>query len=329
MGSGAQPLVSLFQLMYEYSISDFVLMLNGLLTASNMLKFAKSPHEALPDPEWLHALNVSIDGLHILAEKMELDSSLVDQISKLRNSTSDGKCDLPAIVVKDKLDTIIDGVQENLGSRHFMYVPRDQAPYWENPELFGEDFLIGFPKAAVWEMKEAGNCYAVGRWTACVFHAMRVAEHGLRRLAKRLRVTISSKGKNCPLEYGDWETVITQIRNKIKETRLLPRGPKRERALQFYSTAADHCEYMKDIWRNEASHARRVYTKAESRAALTRVSDFMKPLAKTEADAVVRKRIRAAKLKSMGNLVSLKTLMSLAPDEAYRKFGGPPVTTKT
>src|SRR5438270_10803523 len=146
-----RALVSLFELMYEYSISDLVLMLSGLLTASHMLKYAKSPHEAIPDQEWLQQLSVAIDGLHILAEQIEMDMSLVDQIAKLREVTGREKCELPANVIKD--------------------------------------------------------------------------------------------------------------------------------------TAADHCEYMQDIWRNETAHARRTYNKSESLAALNRVREFVTALANTEADA--------------------------------------------
>lgn len=326
-------LISLFELMYEYAINDLVLMLTGLITASEKLGIANNPHEPIPDPPWLHDLSTTLDGLHVICGHIQLDSSLMDQIVRLKGSIRDGVCSLPATVLRDRIDTIVGCIQENLRSRKFMYVPQDQAEYWENIQLFGDDFLIGFPKAAVWEMREAGNCYAAGRWTASVFHSMRVAEHGLRRLAKRLRVTISSKGKNCPLEYGDWDTVITAIRNKIKALRQLPRGPRREASLQFYSEAADHCEYMKDIWRNEASHARRLYTKSESRAALRRVQEFVAPLAKTEADAVVRKRLRAAKMKSMG-LTNLAALLGSEPKrltlgQRIAGFGKPPVSEDT
>jgi hypothetical protein len=189
-----------------------------------------------------------------------------------------------------------------------MFVPADQAEYWDDPEMFGDDFLIGFPKAAVSEMVEAGNCFAAARWTAAVFHCMRVAEYGLRRLAKNLRVTISSKGKTCPIEYGDWDTVITAIRNKIKETRTLPRGPKKQQNLQFYSTAADHCEYMKDIWRNEISHTRRRYNKAESLAVINRVREFVRPLAITDAKKAIKKHMNARKSKP-NSLALLRDLL--------------------
>jgi hypothetical protein len=324
-GRERPTLVSLYALMYEYSIDDLVLMLSALLTSSNMANFAKAPYGAISDRDFIVSITVSLDGLHKLGTAIELDSSLLQQISDLRRETESGTCDRPAIVLTERLASIIRGVHENLRSRRFMYVPRDQSLYWDNIDLFGDDFIIGFPLAALLEMIEAGNCYAAGRWTACVFHSMRVAEHGLRSLAKRLKVKLTDKRKSCPLEYGDWDKVITAIRNRIKDIRLLPRGPKKERELQFFSESADHCEYMKDIWRNEISHSRRRSTKPESAAVLNRVKEFVTPLAKPQADEAVRKRIREAKIKSLGRVVTLKELMEREGQEVFKKYGNPPL----
>ncbi len=117
--------------MYKYDINDLVLMMTGLLTASVMLKFAKKLAEPVPDPEWLNRLSVTLNGLHKLGNSIDLDSSLLEQISHLSTQT-DKECLVPAMVIKDRFDSIIAGVQNNLNSRKFMYVPGDQAIYWDN-----------------------------------------------------------------------------------------------------------------------------------------------------------------------------------------------------
>jgi hypothetical protein len=137
--------------------------------------------------------------------------------------------------------------------------------------------------AQVWEKipkcrydaEEAIYCYALERDTAVYFHSMRVAEQGLRRLAKRLRVTLTHKGARQPIESADWNDVITGINNKIKTIRNLPRIPKREIQLDIYSDAADHCTFMKDIWRNKVSHSGKPYKPSEALSAMERVRDFM------------------------------------------------------
>jgi hypothetical protein len=315
--------------MFEYSIDDLVLMVSSLLTSSNMANFARAPSDPIVDRDFIVSITVCLDGLHKLGAAIELDSSLLAQISDLRGETESGTCALAAMLLRDRLATIIKGVNDNLRSRKFMYVPRDQAAYWDNIDLFGDDFIIGFPRAALLEMMEAGNCYSAGRWTACVFHSMRVAEYGLRILAKRLNVTITHKGKQCPLEYGDWNTVITGIKKKIADIRQNQKvGPKREQALQFFSDAADHCEYMKDIWRNEISHTRRRSTKSESLAALNRVRDFVTPLAKPQADAVIRKRMRDAKVASLGRIITLRDLLNREGQNIADRYGMPPEKNK-
>jgi hypothetical protein len=174
-----------------------------------------------------------------------------------------------------ELKMLRDSIQSKLGQRLFMYVPTAKAEYWQMSGPFPRSRLPQAVKDTQWEIDEAGNCYAGGRNTACVFHLMRAAEHGLRMLARRLRVKLTHKGKAMPIEFGDWNAVIVGIKNKICQMRKLSAGPKRQAKLEVYSSAADHCEYMKEIWRNNLAHARRPYNDLEAAGALARVLDFM------------------------------------------------------
>jgi hypothetical protein len=161
----------------------------------------------------------------------------------------------------------------------FAYISSDKRKYFEQEKLFGEEVYDKFERARA-DVKDAGNCLAASLATASVFHSMRVAEHGLRRLAKKLRVKITHTGKPCPLEFADWEKIIMAIKNKITEARHIPAGPKRQQKLEAYSNAADHCEYMKDIWRNNMAHNRKAYLHAEALGVFERVRDFMMFLGK-------------------------------------------------
>jgi hypothetical protein len=266
--------VSLRELMFEYAINVLVQGVSGLLAASTVLAYAKDP-QSPADPKNLKSLSKVLFGLHVMGKDIGLDSSLLEQIDTLNKLISRENCKTPTTRIETRVDLVVQGILGNLDSKKFMFVPADQASYWENRTIFGDDFLAEFGEAAGVEAVEAGNCYAAGRWTACVFHSMRVAEYGLRKLARTLKVKISDRGKVCPLEYGDWHKVITAIRNKIADIRKIPAGPKKAEALRFYSDAADHCEYMQDIWRNEVSHARRHYSKDESLAVMSRVREFI------------------------------------------------------
>lgn len=179
--------------------------------------------------------------------------------------------------IRNQAKILLETIDSELCYRRFAFVPSDKAALLDKIEHDWKKVWSAFDKAQD-DTQEAIKCYALGRNTACVFHLMRVAEHGLRRLAKRLGVTLVHKGQNHPLEYADWDKVITGIKNKIAVARTLPHGKKRADTIQFFSDAADHCSYMKDIWRNEVSHARRRYTDVEALAALTRVHGFMELL---------------------------------------------------
>jgi hypothetical protein len=161
-----------------------------------------------------------------------------------------------------------------LEARKFLYVPQDKDEYLLKNRLFGNSVYQTFPSARK-ELTEAGTALAMDLYTACVFYLMRVAEHGLRELALRLRVKLTHKTKLLPLDFADWNQIITGIKNKITAARTLTPGPKKQAKLEMYSSAADHCEYMKDIWRNTASHSRKSYTKLEALQAMDRVRDFM------------------------------------------------------
>ena len=97
-----------------------------------------------------------------------------------------------------------------------------------------------------------------------------VDDHSL--LRKALAKLIGSFENYAVLFEGDNGK---EIKNKITRARTAPAGPKKQAKLEFYSDAADHCVFMKDIWRNNVSHSRKPYKPGEAQAVLERVRDFM------------------------------------------------------
>ena len=98
-------------------------------------------------------------------------------------------------------------------------------------------------------------------------------------LLKKSGVKLTDKGKPQSIEFATWDKVITGIKTKIADVRLLPQGLRKNRNLQFYSDAAENCTYIRDIWRNEISHTRKNYNEGEAIGILKRVEDFMRLLA--------------------------------------------------
>ena len=176
--------------------------------------------------------------------------------------------------IRRELRAMRKGIEVELGKQCFAHISPTNYKYFEQEKLFGDQVYEKFENARQ-DLKEAGNCLAASLPTASVFHLMRVAEHGLRKLAKKLKVTLTDKGRSCPIEFGDWNKVITAIRKRIEEAHKLSASPKRKATLEAYSSAADHCEYMKNIWRNNMAHTSKPYEDSEAVTVMDRVRDFM------------------------------------------------------
>lgn len=183
----------------------------------------------------------------------------------------------PEVIQRD-LEHIQTSLRVELEQHHFLYIPSSRAKYLRKSSLFGPSVHKSFPEARE-DIKSAGTAFAVELYAACIFHLMRVAEYGLRELGRKLKVQLTDKSKGVPLEYSDWNKVISGVRLNLNAARSLPQGAKKQRNLEMYSRAADHCEYMKDIWRNSISHARGSHSQPDALQAMEHVKGFMQLLA--------------------------------------------------
>jgi hypothetical protein len=161
-------------------------------------------------------------------------------------------------------------MRAELKAHVYLYVSRDSAPFLQQPFAKWEEARKAFPSTE-YDIREAGNCLALGRATACVFHVMRVLEGGLCALAKKFDV---------PFEHKAWGEIINRIEKEIRQINQRsekPRGWKDDE--QFYSEAASQFMHFKNAWRNYTAHRQFKYTEEEAEAVYRHVRDFMKHLA--------------------------------------------------
>jgi len=145
------------------------------------------------------------------------------------------------------------------------------------------------------DCEESVYCYALERNTASVFHSMRIAEIGLRALARRMKVTLP-KGK--PLEWAEWQQVLKEMSNITEKISLTKKaGPAKDELLEFYRGAIGQFYGFKDEFRNQVMHVRKNYDEFQAASALTRVRDFMEKL--------------AGKIDQKGRVVKLPTGMTI------------------
>jgi hypothetical protein len=170
-------------------------------------------------------------------------------------------------------------IQSELQYRRFAFVTREKGEIWDKKASAWAAVWQKFPEAKE-DSESAVDCYALEQNTACVFHLMRVAEFGLRALAKKLNVKLTDKKAPQPVEFATWEKVLNGIRGKLQAAHAMAKGERRKRKLQFYSDAADQCSYIRDLWRNEVAHTRTSYNDGEALGVMTRVRQFMELLAR-------------------------------------------------
>jgi hypothetical protein len=102
---------------------------------------------------------------------------------------------------------------------------------------------------------------------------MRVAEHGLRAVAKERRVKLI---KNKPIKWATWQEIIRAIRDAQAEIgKTKPAGPGKDEALAFYSGAVSHLEAFKDKYRNLVMHVRENYDEHQADGVMMHVREFM------------------------------------------------------
>ena len=129
---------------------------------------------------------------------------------------------------------------------------------------------LGSFRSAKKDIDEAVDCYACGHETACVFHCMRILEHGLRELASAVNLTF---------DVQVWNDIINQIESAIRDLgNSWGRSTLKSEWMGFYSEAAKEFFHFKDGWRNHVSHNHATYDEPSARNVLEHVRTFMNHL---------------------------------------------------
>ena len=150
--------------------------------------------------------------------------------------------------------------------------PKGQGPEVRLSPFFHDTVTTAFP-SATYDIREAGNCYAMGRSTACVFHLMRVLETALGALGAIFNVSLA---------HTNWAPAIDEIEKKIRDMHRDPVWkalPDCKEQQEFYAQAASHFGVLKDAWRNYTAHVRGRYDEDEAESILRNIRDLMQKLA--------------------------------------------------
>lgn len=182
--------------------------------------------------------------------------------------------------LKHQVKILHEAIHADLCYRRFAYVPSAKGALHDGFGSGWEEIWTKFPESKE-DSQHAIDCYALEQNTACVFHFMRVAEVGLRNIAKNVGVKLTDKRKPMPIEFATWDKVINGIKSKLIQAHALSRSVRKNERLRFYSDAADQCTYFRDLWRNDTAHTRKHYDEGEALSVMNRIREFMHLLSKS------------------------------------------------
>lgn len=211
-----------------------------------------------------------------VALQLEL-SAVLDRIAFLQSKLT-LPMDVQAYIFE--IEALIETLNTGLHRVYFYHYPEAKAKLLLQFDTDWKTVCAAFKKVRQ-EALAASDCYALGHNTAAVFHSMRVAEYGLRALAKERRITLKN---NKPVEWANWQDILKELRNE--ETRISQKksGAAKDRALAFYSGAHSDLMAFKDEYRNLVMHVRADYDQYQALRALTRVMHFMQRISERLSD---------------------------------------------
>jgi len=216
------------------------------------LAYVKSALDAERAKKWLTALGLlhSLDYLELATVKLAA--------SKLKLS------DALAILTQ-----LPDRIMSELKDSWQIHVPKEYIEPYRNPLGFWAiDFPSTFPTANA-DAVETVKCLGASRFTAAVFHSMRVLEVGIKALATKLGVAYDRQDKS-------WASVLTAIQEKIDD-KFPAKGitqTNKARRRVYHQMVAHFNTFMK-AWRDYTIHNPIRYKRETAISIISAVRAFM------------------------------------------------------
>ncbi len=216
-----------------------------------------------PSSRTLGAVGASLGMLLKQCQELELKFSAV-HLKRL--AESDELRTLPKML--KALEETQQRIWDELNERTYVQIPVGSAMYYEpSTPPFGQKVFDQF-SSAIDDVREAGNCLALERSTAVVFHLMRVMEAGLKVLAKELGIAYAPS----------WESYLKQIAIAVEGDWKSKTAAEKARQ-PLYKELAGDLHAVKIAWRNPTMHIVKKYTPDEAMQVYNCVRQFMQRLA--------------------------------------------------
>lgn len=260
--------------MLRFAADRFVKARDDLKWLESMLSIVKDDTALKLAPlTWPNELDDRIKGLGAQAKELGLNSS-AKGIERLSLAMNEGKS---LAQLKPLFSYITQSFHDELEDIYLLHVASARQDLWEARQLFGSEVAKSFASASA-DIEEAGKCLALERYTACVFHLMRVMEVGLRALGKSLNDASIDPAKN-----PSWKDILRKCEGELAKASK-DRCAEWRADDQFFSAATANLLAVKDAWRNPTMHVEINYTEETALDVFNVVKSFMRTLAKSLHD---------------------------------------------
>ena len=233
--------------METFKADELLSLIRGLI---DQIAIGKTTEDTLR-PEWRKLVVESLTKLEAACERLGLRLASLQIKRMLPALTLPTKGEAVALDRFTRQITTI--IEDEMSLRLFFFLPEERARDYTKPNQFGDQVSAAFPRA-ISDIEESSKCYALGRWTAAVFHLMRVMEVGLRGLAASLK-----DPRLDPRRNPSWDSILKKCDEELEKP-LAQRSLEWQSDEPFFSTAAANLRSVKDAWRNPTMHVDQTYT---------------------------------------------------------------------
>lgn len=192
------------------------------------------------DPAFMSDLSSRLLELREQCAAIDLRCS-VDKIDDILDRISKN---MPPGVIGDMFVELSERVESELRTRIFLAIPYGQRDNYSDPLRGWEDILVRF--AVEDDVAEARRCLALERYTASVFHLMRVLEVAVLKLEPFL-------DKADPKAH--FGTVINRLQKYLQKTNFPDLPVRVQEKYAFLQSVLPLLQAINDAWRNKVCHA--------------------------------------------------------------------------
>lgn len=193
-------------------------------------------------------------------------SVIADKLSGDRKMMNGQPHVYPEYELMTDLDRTLHGLDIDIVIPVFLSLSEEEQTYYINGNWVDSSIQTAFPDTLE-DLKHAGKCFAIGEYTASVFHFMRVMEAVVRLLGTKLGVAITDKSM--------WSNIIDGCNAKIKAFDKATQS----KEITDYSRLTALLNNIREAWRNPTMHPASDYSEWQAVGVRTTVLDFLRHFA--------------------------------------------------